>query len=126
MGLREDLEALRENHPEIQHLVYGDLSTNMVLFATADDERGQEDHDRLITFGSKTLVVANEVFKAWSKSEEPGAEIVIGGQGTATIISRANSSSDEALILSLSRGADVSAIGKSAATALSQIAGDED
>ncbi|MCP5074075.1 MAG: hypothetical protein GY947_12395 [Rhodobacteraceae bacterium] len=123
MSVREELEALKSSHAGVKHLVFGDTSTGMVLFATAQTERSQEEHDAMVARGTNMLAVAGENFA--SIEPDNGVQIVSSDQDGIVMYLRAAGSPDEGLFLTLTPGVDVRAIGQSAAATLARIASQE-
>lgn len=124
MSLKEDLEKFRAGHPGIEDLVYADLTSQMVLFASSLGVRPQEVYDShlkralsLLPKGGSASVLAGAI------GADPGDALLVDADGSAVrLIVRAAANADECLILGCAPGAELSAIAAAAAKALTRFA----
>ena len=92
MSLRDQLDQFRTSQPGVTHLVFGDLSTGMVLFAEADKIVSQEIHDATIPRASEISGAAK------SLNDTNNWVIVRSGDGCEIVVSH-EASPEEILFL---------------------------
>lgn len=119
MSLRKALDDFLAAHGGINHLVYGDVKTGMVLYAGSAAVRGQEDHDRLMARGIDILGTVS----SGAEPETPLQVIVSDMNGIAVFV-RAADGGDEGIFMQLDHAGNAIEIADAAAAALVQFAGE--
>ena len=119
MSLREELDQFLTAHGGIDHLVYGDVSTGMVLYAGAVQTRAQEDHDRLLASGLQAFRDATMEVDA-----KDGIEIFISDADCNHLFVRGSSESEEGLFFELGDMGNAFTIADAASAMLAKFAAD--
>jgi len=127
MSLKAELDGLRKAHEGVEDLIYADLSSQMVLYASSMEARSQEVYDRLLGRAGQLLAAdgpAATVAKAIGATTRDA--LMVDGDGTTVrLFVRAEANEEECLIFACRPGTDVSAISKAAAETLTRFASSE-
>ncbi len=91
MNLRDELDQFLAAKSGIEHIVYGDLTTGMVLYANATGSCQQEDHDQLLQQGVKALRAV------WDFGNEAVRQILVSNGREITLFVAGSGDSDEGL-----------------------------
>jgi len=128
MSLKEELDALRRSQEGVDDLVYADLTSQMVLYASSGDARAQEAYDRLVTRAGALLAAKGPAARMGAAiGIAPGDGLTLESDGTGVhLYVRAGTNADECLIFGCRPGADVSAIATAAAETLTRFASPEE
>ena len=126
MSVREDLEALGTASAGVDHLVYGDLGTGMVLYANSEIPKGQEDHDALVKRGQSVFAKGlGGLEKAAGCADADVQVCIVDDRGTYLFV-RSAPAQDEGLCLSVSPATDIVDLGDRAAAVLAGFGAHED
>ena len=118
MSVREELEAFQSQYDGVDHLVFADIGTGMVLLGVSMSDRPQEEHDALAARAEQVLL-GNAQQLAKLSGEHDGQFWVYSSDGPAIFVR--SPASDEVLAMRLSRTADPAEIAKGAMEVLDLI-----
>lgn len=124
MNTRELLEDFRTGQSGIDHLVYGDLTTSMVLFAASEMPLPQEAHDGLAARGVAALTSAPDAVAGLAGMHSGGLQISVANQNGFELYVQSETTAEEALFLKMQIGSDPVATADAAARLLTQLAAD--
>ena len=120
LSIKEQLNDFHSGRNDIRHMVFGDLSSGMVLFAASSPPKGQEEHDRMVSSAAKVLGSAGPAFGQSAETDGSRAVLVHDDAGTVAYVP-AGAEADEALILKLSVSANPVEVCRDAAEVLAAL-----
>ncbi len=128
MGLTEELDDLRASLPGCRFIVFADLSSRMVLCASAEVPLPQENYDALCTsaadlFSSPAFGLA---FRKLGAKDGVGAEAILADALGTQIFVFGTQSSDDALCFQCGPEIDLVALIDAARPVVDRIAGGEE
>jgi len=127
MSLKEELDRLREAHEGVEDLIYADISSQMVLYASSREARSQEIYDSLLSRAQQLLAADGPAAQvAQTIGADTTDALMIDGDGSIVrLFVRAGANAEECLIFGCEPGTDVSAISRAAAETLTRFASSE-
>lgn len=127
MSLKEELDRLRKAHEGVEDLIYADMSSQMVLYATSREARSQEIYDSLLSRAQQLLAADGPAAQvAQTIGANTTDALMIDGDGSIVrLFVRAGANAEECLIFGCAPGTDVSAISRAAAETLTRFASSE-
>ncbi len=126
MSVKKRLEAFRAEHKGVDHLVFGDLASGMVLFGVSDEPKGQEAHDHLIAQAVGVLAGEAAVLADLSTDSGNGIQVIVSDATGTRIFSSVDAAPDEVLVLELARAAGAGTLGDAAIEILLSLAEEEE